>query len=94
MKTHKKTLVFAVTALFTAVAVISAEEYVIGEEYYKDFPGSGHQLMKVLDTSEYDEQGNKIHVEDSRGEEEWYEYDEDGNLTYWKDSDGERPMVK
>lgn len=52
MKIYRKTLaalVFALTALFTAMAAISAEEYVIGEEYYKDFPGSGYQLMKVLE---------------------------------------------
>ncbi len=83
MKTPKRTLatlVFAVTALFTVVATISAEEYVIGEEYYKDFPGSGHQLMKVLEISEYDERGYIIHSIftpseiEYYGQEYWYEY--------------------
>lgn len=91
MKIHRKTLaalVFALTALFTAVAAISAEEYVIGEEYYKDFPGSGHQLMKVLEISEYDEQGNRIHRIDTPVYEVWYEYDEQGKLIYEKNSNG------
>ena len=91
MKTHKKilvTLVFAVTALFTAMAAISAEEYVIGEEYYKDFPGSGHQLMKVQGITEYDERGNEIHWQSSLVSEVWYEYDEQGKLIYEKHSNG------
>lgn len=90
MKTHKKTLailVFAVAALFTAVAE-NSEEYVIGEKYYKDFPGTGYQLMEVWGIREYDERGNEIHQQVSPLYEEWYEYDERGNLIYEKHSSG------
>lgn len=91
MKTHKKilvTLVFAVTTLFTAMAAIFAEKYVIGEEYYKDFPGSGYKQAKVDSIAEYDGWGNKIYEKKSDGRENWYKYDEQGNLIYEKKSNG------
>ena len=63
-------------------------EYVLGEKYYKNFPGTGNKWVELSLITEYDEKGNEIHYKDSDGYEVWYEYDKNGNLIHMKDSDG------
>lgn len=77
MKKHRKTaaaLVFPLAALFTAAAEPAVEEYIIGEEYCKKFPGAGSRWVEVKSITEYDRRGNKIYEKDFSGSERWYEY--------------------
>ena len=76
MRTNRKTLSISIFVFFLLCLVpvtVFAEEYVLGEKYYKKFPGTGNKWVELSSITEYDEKGNEIHRKDSDGYEEWYE---------------------
>ena len=91
MKINKKIFsLFALVFFLSCIAPVTvfAEEYVLGEKYYKNFPGTGNKWVELSLITEYDEKGNEIHYKSFSGYEQWYEYDANGNLTHRKDSYG------
>ena len=92
MKTNRKILplfIFVFFLLCLVPVTVFAEEYVLGEKYYKNFPGTGNKWVELSLIIEYGEKGNEIHYKYSDGYEEWYEYDDSGNQIHRKDSYGD-----
>ena len=91
MKINKKIFSLFALVFFLSCLVpvtVFAEEYVLGEKYYKNFPGTGNKWVELYSVTEYDEKGNEIYWQDADGYEDWYEYDKNGNEIHYKSFSG------
>ena len=73
-------LVFFLSCLVPVT--VFAEEYILGKKYYKNFPGTGNNWVKLNSITEYDKNENENHRKESDGFEAWTEYDENENTLH------------